>query len=102
MPAKTVRRLTNVILSRQARVQRVVDFLNSVEGWGWPRRMEKRDRYMDQDYPRAWLSGRKLVSRRNLLRFEEYAKRFGYVLPAEEAPAVRQDVLTTLTEAFHD
>lgn len=68
----------------QKRVARAVEFMDRVAGYGWRRRMEKVDRYMDQDYPRVWLSGRKLVSNRNLQRFEDYCRRFGYTPAPDE------------------
>lgn len=83
---------------RRERVQRVVDFMNQKVGYGWARRMESRDRYMDQDYPKVWLSGRKLVSARNLIRFEQYAARFGFQPPSVPVvkPTVQLDVLNML------
>jgi len=81
MSAKTARKLALRNAERRDTVARVVEYMNSVEGRGWARRMEKRDHYMDQDYPTLWLSGRKLVSQRNLARLEAYASRFGYVSP---------------------
>lgn len=78
---RAARRIALVNAERRERLERVVEFMDAVEGRGWARRMEKRDCYMDQDYPTVWLSGRKLVSRRNLIRLEDYAARFGYVAP---------------------
>lgn len=94
MKAATVRRLVNVSASRQERVRRVVEYMDRVEGWGWKRRMEVRDRVMDQDHPTSWLSGRKLVSRVFLDKLEAYAARFGFVphvaVVERELPRVRR------------
>ncbi len=84
MAPASVRKLVLRNAQQLERVQRAVDFMNRKVGRGWPRHMEMRDRYMDQDYPRLWLSGRKIVSRRNVRRFEEYAKRFGFVCSEAE------------------
>lgn len=81
---------------RRERVAAVVKFMDEREGYGWRRRMEVRDRCLDQDFPQMWLSGRRLVSERFLRRFEDYAARFGYQPPPREAVAQRQDVRETL------
>ena len=81
---KTNRVLLLRMQRMQGRVARAVEFMDRVAGYGWRRRMEKVDRYMDQDYPRVWLSGRKLVSNRNLQRFEDYCRRFGYTPAPDE------------------
>ena len=90
MPAQTARKISLRNAERREAVVRVVEYMNSTEGRGWARRMEVRDRYMDQDYPTMWLSGRKLVSRRNLERLETYAARFGYVPPRAFMSGVRE------------
>lgn len=99
MPARTVRRLVLVSTERRERVQRVVDFMNRAVGRGWARRMEKVDQFMDQDYPTMWLSGRKLVSRRNLHRLEEYARRFSFV-PVPVTPAAPSISLRHALDAY--
>ena len=69
---------------RRERVLAVVRFMDVVEGYGWKRRMEIRDKVLDQDSPRSWLNGRKIVSEAMLRKFEDYAARFGYVVPPRE------------------
>lgn len=96
MKPRTARRIGLINAERRERVARVVAFMDAAEGYGWKRRMEARDRFLDQDCPTMWLSGRKLVSRRNLLRLEAYAARFGFVPPAADAAPSRADVRQTL------
>lgn len=100
MTPASVRRVMLRDGARRERVQRVVDFMNQKVGYGWARRMEKRDRWLDQDYPRVWLNGKKRVSVRNLLRFEQYAARFGYQSPAELTltPRIQTDLLNMLNK----
>lgn len=98
--AATNRRLALVAATRRERVQRVVEFMDRVAGRGWKHRMEMRDRYMDQDYPTMWLSGRKLVSRVNLLKLEAYAIRFGFVPEVADVQTSNHDVRQILDTAL--
>lgn len=85
MSPQSARRVLSRHESRCARVRLVVEHMNRCEGFGWARRMEVRDHYMDQDYPTLWLSGRKWPLDRNVRKLEAYARRFGFV-PADVAP----------------
>jgi len=84
-------------IERRARVMAVIEFMNKNQGPGWPRRMEVRDRFMDQDLPRSWARGKVYPSIRFTLQFEAYAARFGYV-PSEVKtdPEIEAQVLSSL------
>lgn len=72
-------------VSKVNRVKAVIEFMDKTEGYGWKRRMEKRDHYMDQDMPRRWTTGR-IPSWAMLRKLEEYAARFGYAMPPAYLP----------------
>lgn len=67
-------------VQRTNRAIAAIAFMDKHEGYGWRRRMEKRDHYMDQDHPRRWIRG-DVPSWEQLRKFEEYAARFGYKMP---------------------
>lgn len=68
------------------RVDRAVEWMDKNVGYGWKRRMEKVDKYMNQNMPRHWQTRRKIPEWKALRRFEKYCARFGYDMPDPYLP----------------
>lgn len=66
------------VISRRNEIQAIVAWMDAQVGPGWKKRMEERDRYMNQNIPPRWVRGSVRPLQRSVERLRAYAARFGY------------------------
>jgi hypothetical protein len=66
------------VISRRNEIQAIVAWMDARVGPGWKKRMEERDRYMNQNIPPRWVRGSVRPLQRSVERLRAYAERFGY------------------------
>ncbi len=66
------------MISRRNEIQAIVAWMDAQVGPGWKKRMEERDRYMNQNIPPRWVRGSVRPLQRSVERLRAYAARFGY------------------------
>lgn len=66
------------ILQRREEVKSIVDWMDEKQGRGWKKRMQCRDRYMNENIPPRWVRGSVYPRQSSVERLRAYAARFGY------------------------
>lgn len=66
------------VMLRRNEISNIVAWMDARVGPGWKKRMEERDRYMNQNIPPRWVRGSVRPLQRSVERLRAYAARFGY------------------------